>query len=95
MTSMAWNIFIGQLPGCAASHLLHTHSLAEYEKLEKVLDFIATTINSSVITILHIQNTKKKQLLGRKLTLSQPKPGHWCVMPFFFAYKVSSTLQLK
>jgi len=40
---------VGYLPGCSPSQLLHTRSLAEYEKLEKVLDFIATTENFSVI----------------------------------------------
>jgi len=38
--------------------LLHTCSLAEYEKLEKVLDFIATTENISVINILLMLNPK-------------------------------------
>jgi len=35
---MVWNISIdqlGSLSGCAPSQLLHTCSLAEYEKLEK------------------------------------------------------------
>jgi len=52
---MIWNISIGQLgslPGSAPSQLPHTCSLAEYEKLEKVLHFIATTENVSVINIL-------------------------------------------
>ena len=38
MTSMAWNISIGQLgylSGSAPSQLLHPYSWAEYEKLEK------------------------------------------------------------
>jgi len=55
MMSMVWNISVGQLgylSGCAPSQLLHICSLAEYEKLEKVLDFIATTENFSVINIL-------------------------------------------
>jgi len=41
MTSMVWNISIGHLgylSGHAPSQLLHTWSLDEYEKLEKVLD---------------------------------------------------------
>ena len=41
MTSTVWNISIGQLGylyGYDLSQLLHTSSLAEYEKLEKVLD---------------------------------------------------------
>jgi len=44
--------------GCAPSQLLHTCSSAEYEKLEKVLDFIATTENISVINILLVLNPK-------------------------------------
>jgi len=48
MTSMVWNISVGQL-GClfgyASSKLPHTCSLAEYEKLEEVLDFIAAAEN--------------------------------------------------
>jgi len=46
------------LPGYAPSQLLYTCSLAEYEKLEKVLDFIATIENISVINILLILNPK-------------------------------------
>jgi len=51
MTSMIWNISIGQLglAGHAPSQLLHTCSLAEYEKLKKVLDILATTENISVL----------------------------------------------
>ena len=40
VTSMVWIISIGQLgylSGCTPSQLLHTCSLAEYKKLEKVL----------------------------------------------------------
>jgi len=58
---MVWNISTGQLgclSGCAPSQLLHTCSLAEYEKLEKVLDSIATTENISVINILLVLNPK-------------------------------------
>jgi len=61
MTSMVWNISIGQLgslPGYAPSQLLHACSLAQYEKLQKVLDFIATTENISVINILLVLNPK-------------------------------------
>jgi len=50
MTSIVWNISIGQL-GCAPSQLLHACSLAEYEKLEKVTDFLATTENISVLSM--------------------------------------------
>jgi len=53
--AMVWNISVAQLgwlAGNAPSQLLHTCSLAEYEKLEKVLDFTATTENISVINIL-------------------------------------------
>jgi len=58
---MLWNISIGQLglaDGDASPQLLHTCSFAEYGRLEKVLDFIATTGNITVITILLIQNPK-------------------------------------
>jgi len=40
------------LPGCAPSQLLHTCLLAEYGRLEKVLDFVATTKIISVVNIL-------------------------------------------
>jgi len=61
MMSVVRNIDIGQLgylSGYAPSQLLHTSLLAEYEKLEKVLDFTATNENSSIINILlyQIQN---------------------------------------
>jgi len=61
MTSMIWNISIdqlGYLSGCAPSQLLHACSLAEHEKLQKVLDFIATTENISVVNILLVLNPK-------------------------------------
>jgi len=53
---MVWNISIGQLgylSGCATSQLLHTCSLAEYGKLKKVLDFIATTKNINILLTLN------------------------------------------
>jgi len=46
------------LSGYAPSQLLHICSLAEYEKLRKVLDFLTTTGNISVINILLILNPK-------------------------------------
>jgi len=58
---MVWNVSIGQLgylSGYVPFQLLHTCSLAEYEKLEKVLDFIATAENISVINILLVLNPK-------------------------------------
>jgi len=58
MTFMVWNISIGQtgyLSGSAPSQLLHICCLAEYEK---VLDFIATTENISVINIVLVLNLK-------------------------------------
>ena len=61
MTSMVWNISIGQLgtlPGCVPSQLLHTCSLAEHGRLQKVLDFLATTENISVINILLVLHPK-------------------------------------
>jgi len=77
MTSVVWNISVGQLDylsSYAPSQLLHTCASAEHGRLEKVLDFIATTKN---ISYQHSSHTKSKtqQLLGRKSTLSQPKPG--------------------
>jgi len=58
---MVWNISIGQL-GLADSdappQLLHTCSFAEYGRLEKVLDFIATAENISVINMLLVLNPK-------------------------------------
>jgi len=61
MVSMLWNTSIGQLgclSGYSPSQLLHTCSLAEHEKLEKVPDFIATTENISVIIILLVLKPK-------------------------------------
>jgi len=55
---MAWSISIGHLglAVCAPSQLLHTCSLPEYGRLEKVLDFLATAENISVINILLVLN---------------------------------------
>jgi len=61
MTSTVWNISIGQLDylsGCVYSQLLHSCSLARYEKLEIVLDFIATAKNLNIINILLVLNPK-------------------------------------
>jgi len=61
MTSVVWNTSIGQLgylSGYGPSQLLHPCSLVEHRRLEKVLDFIATTKNISVINILLMLNTK-------------------------------------
>ena len=58
---MVWNISIdqfGSLPGCAHSQLLHIWSLAEYGRLEKVLSFLTTPENISVINILLVLNPK-------------------------------------
>jgi len=49
---------LGELSGWAPSQLLHTCSLAEYWKQEKVLDFLATTENTHVINILLVLNPK-------------------------------------
>jgi len=54
MMSRVWNISIGQLgylSGCVPSQLLHTCSLAEYKKLEKVLDFLATTKTINILVL--------------------------------------------
>jgi len=48
------------LPGCAPSPLLHACSLAEYGRLERVLDFTATTENISVINIFLVLNPKHR-----------------------------------
>jgi len=40
---------LGWLPGSAPSQLLHTCPLAEHGKLKKVLDFLATTKNTSIL----------------------------------------------
>jgi len=61
MPSTVWNISTGQLgclPGCAPSQLLHTCSLAEHGRLEKVLYFTATIKTISVINILLVLNPK-------------------------------------
>jgi len=44
---------LGWLPGCVPSQLPHTCSPAEYLKLEKVLDFIATTENINILLVLN------------------------------------------
>jgi len=49
---------LGSLPGCAPSQLLHTCPLAKHGKLEKVLDFLATTENINAINIPLILNPK-------------------------------------
>jgi len=61
MVSTIWNISVGQLgylSGHAPFQLLHTYSLDVCEQLEKVLDFLATTENTSFINILLVLNTK-------------------------------------
>ena len=58
---MVWSISIvqlGYLSVCAPSQLLHTCSLAVYEKLEKLLDFITTAENIGVINIRLLLNPK-------------------------------------
>ena len=49
---------LGYVSSYAPSQLLNTCSLAEYEKLEKVLDFSATTENITVINIPLVLNPK-------------------------------------
>jgi len=61
MTPTVWNISTGQLgclSVCAPSQPLHTCSVAEYEKLGTVLDYIATTEKITVINSLLILNLK-------------------------------------
>lgn len=67
----------GQLSWPVPSHLLAcllTGSLRHQTVLEWGKHCAATTKTSAVISIAPI--LKPKQLLGRKLPLSQPKPGH-------------------
>jgi len=62
MMSMVWNISTGQLgylSGYAPSRFLYICSLAKYGRLEKVLDFLATTENINVIGILLVLNPKQ------------------------------------
>jgi len=61
--------------GCALSQLLHACSLAEHGKLKTVLDFLATTETPVYYQLSSHTKSKTQQLLGGKLTLSQPKPG--------------------
>jgi len=79
---MVWNIFIDQLgwlSGCAPSQLLHTCSSAEYEKLEKVLDFIATAENTSVTNILLLLNLKHSSYWeGNEVCCSRNQDKHTC-----------------
>jgi len=60
---MVWKISVGQLGLsawlCSLPASAHC-SLAEYEKLEKVLDFLAITENITVINILLILNPKHR-----------------------------------
>jgi len=61
MTSVVWSISTGQLgylSSCAPSQLLHSCSLAEYRRLEKVLYLLATTENINAINILLVLNPK-------------------------------------
>jgi len=67
---------LGWLPGCASSQLLHTSSLAEYGKLEKVLDFSATAEKNWCYQHSSRTKSKTQQLLRRKLILSQTISGH-------------------
>jgi len=78
MPSMVWNISIGQfgcLSGCAPSQLLHSCSLAEYEKPEKSPCFLSNNCKHQCYRRSSRTKSKTQRLLGRKLTLSQPKPG--------------------
>jgi len=50
--------FLGYLSCYDPSPLLHTYLIAEYGRLEKVLNFLATTKNISVINILVMLNLK-------------------------------------
>jgi len=86
---MVWNISISQLgclSGCAPSQLLHICSLAEYEKLEKVIFFITTTENISAIDICLILNPKHNSYWGENYpsrnqdTFNSKKKKNWLLL---------------
>ena len=85
MTSMVWNISVGQpgcLSGCAPSQLLHTCLLAESEKLEKVLDFVATPENISVINTILLNPTVLLSLMGKYSQQSSISFACFSLSPF-------------
>jgi len=55
------------------SQLLPTCSLAECEKPEKVLDFIGTTENISVINILLLPNPQLSSSWDKKIILAKTR----------------------
>jgi len=77
ITFMVCNVIsqLGYLSGCAPSQLLHTCSLAAYEKLEKVLDFIATTEKTSVINIVLLLYRNTSATV-RKINFTPAKTFH-------------------
>jgi len=58
MTSMLWNISIGQLGYLSACAPSHSCTPAHQLKLEKVLDFIGMTENINVFSIVVVLNPK-------------------------------------
>jgi len=75
---MVGNISIGQpgdLPGCAPSQLLHTCSSADHEKLERVLDFIATTEAVSVLPTFFSYSIQNTAATGRRIGSGPAKAG--------------------
>ena len=66
---------LGSLPGDDPSQLLHTCSLPEYGKPLKVLDFLATTKNISVLSTFISCQIQNKTATGRKINsiLAQTK----------------------
>jgi len=80
MMSMVWNISVGRLGLaawlCSLPALVHLLNSQTWESGKRSLDFLATT--GKHWCCQHSSHTKSKiqQLLGRKLTVSQPKPAH-------------------
>jgi len=58
MTSMVWNISIGQLGLPAWLSSLLVPASTEYTRLEKALDFLATTKSIHIINVLLLPNPK-------------------------------------
>jgi len=65
MMSMVWNISVGQ-PELAPSQLLRTCLSAEYGKLEKVLDFLATAKNFCVLSTFFSCSIQNAAATGKK-----------------------------
>jgi len=87
MTSMVWNISIGRLglAACLCPLPAPVHLLLSWTwETGKSPWFLSNNWNHQCYQ--HSSHTKSKpqQLLGRKLTLSKPKPGQSCKALLFF-----------